>query len=116
MKSIAKISAWVLIGVGVLLIVGSLVLVGVGAFRLGGLAMTARVGMNQRMGLNGRPLNFSGLGLLGGAALFIYGLLVATFGEVVYLVAERFGELKAKPEEKQTKEKDQAPARRSKKA
>ena len=116
MKSIAKISAWILIGVGVLLIVGSLVLVGVGAFRFGGLAMTARAGMNQRMGLNGGSFNFAGLGLLGGAALFIYGLLITTFGEVVYLVAERFSELKAKPEEKQTKEKVQAPARRSKKA
>ncbi len=86
MSTLAKITGVVIFIIGILIVLAGIVVGVVGLFRGGLIA-------NQMPFTPGSPFSgpaqaFTGLGLFAGLGVFLYGLMVIIFGEVIYLVGD----------------------------
>ncbi len=86
MSTLAKITGAIVFIVGILLLLAGIVTGVIGLVRGGiGLGSTPFMPTTPFMGQN---LAFTGFGLFAGLAIFLYGLGVITFGEVIYLIGD----------------------------
>jgi hypothetical protein len=86
MSTLAKITGAILFIVGILVLLAGIVVGIVGLVRGGiGSSYTPFMPMTPYLGPNQA---ITGVGLFAGLAIFLYGLVVITFGEVIYLIGD----------------------------
>ena len=86
MSTLAKISGVIIFIFGVLVLLVGIV-VGVVSLFQGG-AVFNRLPLTPQTPFLGPAQALSGFGLITGLGIFLYGLMVITFGEVIYLVGD----------------------------
>ena len=86
MSTLAKITGIIIFIIGVLVLLAGIVVGVVGLFQGG--AVLNRFPLTPETPFLGPVQAFSGFGLVAGFGIFLYGLGVITFGEVIYLVGD----------------------------
>ncbi len=86
MSTLAKITGVFIFIIGILLVLAGIVVGVMGLFR-GGIVFN-RLPLAPGSPFLGPAQAFSGFGLFAGLGIFLYGLVVITFGEVTYLVGD----------------------------
>ncbi len=89
MNKFAKILAWVLIGAGALIILAGIVSLFIHPVIGTALPAAARLGARQALRTVASSRMLGGMSFMRSGAMFLFGLLVAAFGTMLHLIANK---------------------------